>query len=406
MRLFLLTALAASATFCAPKRKSSPPATPNPQESQVLPPDSLKFVKAAGTQLVLGGKPFNFIGSNFYRLGLLDNKHSEKQVYEIMERYAAANVTVIRIWGFNCANSEQKLISGFKDGMPTYSETAFKRLDVAIDAAAKNGVKLIMPLINYNDEYCSMSTFANGVIDSKDTQLFYSDPKVRLAFKDYVKTVLNRVNTLTNVAYKDEPALMAIELSNEAHTEDWYERNHNIEPGELVYRWVEEMSTYVKSIDQNHLVTIGDEGYKTRPSSVEEAAQHGWLSDGTKGVDFERNMSLPNVDLACVHLYPSSWKIPKTDFPWIKENVIRDRARIAHDAGKPVLLEEIGVSVYVNRELGWALDTAAYFRDIYAATAEYGYAGNLAWELVPEGDYEDGDFIFTFSSPAGQAILY
>ena len=384
---------------------SSPPATPNPQESQVLPPDSLKFVKAAGTQLVLGGKPFNFIGSNFYRLGLLDNKHSEKQVYEIMERYAAANVTVIRIWGFNCGYSDQKLISGFKKGKPVYNERAFRRLDLAVDAAAKNGLKLILPLINFNGEYCSMSTFTRGIIGNQDTQLFYSDPRVRAAFKDYVKTVLNRVNTLTKVAYKDEPALMAIELSNEAHTEDWYEKNRGIKSGELVYQWAADMSTYVKSIDQNHLVTIGDEGYKAHPSSADEAAQYQWMSNGSKGVDFERNIALPNIDLATVHFYPSAWQIPRRDFAWLKDNVLKDRARIAHAARKPVLMEEVGVSTYTNQQLGWASDPAAYFKDVYSATAEFGYVGNLAWQLVPDGNYEDGDYIFTFSSPAGQAIL-
>jgi hypothetical protein len=34
-------------------------------------------------------------------------------------------------------------------------------------------------------------------------------------FKDHIKTVINRVNTISGVAYKDDPTIMTWELSNE-----------------------------------------------------------------------------------------------------------------------------------------------------------------------------------------------
>ena len=49
--------------------------------------------------------------------------------------------------------------------------------------------------------------------------------------------------------------VLAVELANEPHTSDNYERLHGQQPGSLIRMWSCVMASYIKSIDKNHLVT-------------------------------------------------------------------------------------------------------------------------------------------------------
>ncbi|OAV84831.1 hypothetical protein PTTG_31021, partial [Puccinia triticina 1-1 BBBD Race 1] len=93
-------------------------------------------------------------------------------------------------------------------------------------------------------------------------------------FKDHIKTVINRVNTVTGVTYKDDPTIMTWELSNE--------------PQDPPLSWVAETSAYIKSLAPNHLVTVGFEG-KTGE----------WW--------FKRVHSPESIDYACGHLWVQNW---------------------------------------------------------------------------------------------------
>lgn len=68
----------------------------------------------------------------------------------------------------------------------------------------------------------------------------------------------------TGVAYCNDSTIMAWELLNEPHTSDLYERNNGTacrqqkngcHAGRLVFDWLAEMSTFVKGLDSNHLVS-------------------------------------------------------------------------------------------------------------------------------------------------------
>ena len=42
------------------------------------------------------------------------------------------------------------------------------------------------------------------------------------------------------------------------------------------------------------MVTVGDEGMRSNGSTAEP---HSWLNNGSEGVDFECNLSAPNIDV-------------------------------------------------------------------------------------------------------------
>lgn len=70
--------------------------------------------------------------------------------------------------------------------------------------------------------------------------------------------------------------------------------------------WIEEMSTYVKLIDRNHLVTVGLEGFYC-PKSPKRLNVNPELWASDLGSDFIRNSKISTVDFASVHVYPDHW---------------------------------------------------------------------------------------------------
>nr|GLL45441.1 mannan endo-1,4-beta-mannosidase 2-like [Ipomoea trifida]GMD85824.1 mannan endo-1,4-beta-mannosidase 2-like [Ipomoea batatas]GMD92708.1 mannan endo-1,4-beta-mannosidase 2-like [Ipomoea batatas] len=66
------------------------------------------------------------------------------------------------------------------------------------------------------------------------------------------------------------------------------------------------MSTFIKSIDRNHLLTVGLEGfYGPKSSKSVTVNPEFWAAD--LGADFIRNSEIPTVDFASVHVYPDQW---------------------------------------------------------------------------------------------------
>lgn len=66
------------------------------------------------------------------------------------------------------------------------------------------------------------------------------------------------------------------------------------------------MSSFVKSLDKKHLVTIGLEGFYGPKTLKRLMANPGdWAA--SVGSDFIQNSATQYIDFASVHAYPDSW---------------------------------------------------------------------------------------------------
>lgn len=62
------------------------------------------------------------------------------------------------------------------------------------------------------------------------------------------------------------------------------------------------MAAYVKSIDSNHLLEAGLEGF------YGSSSPHKRFNPGLEiGTDFIANNEIPNIDFATIHSYPDQW---------------------------------------------------------------------------------------------------
>ncbi|EME85864.1 glycoside hydrolase family 5 protein [Pseudocercospora fijiensis CIRAD86] len=311
-----------------------------------MPPKPHTFVCTKGTKFQLNGEDFYFAGSNAYYFSFSQNRSDIEVGFRAAKE---AGLKVIRTWGFNDKNSTYQ-----PNGFPKYggegageTEIVFQRwqggksvidlqpFDDVVSAALANDIKLIVALTNNWADYGGMDVYTvnlGGPDPYHDD--FYRVPAIKDAFKRYIKAMVSR--------YKNSPAIMAWELANEPRCGGDPTRNLPRSPANdtntggctpgLLTAWKDEMSTYIKSLDPNHLVTTGSEGQYTRfdPDDV--------FYNGTDGGDFLAELSLPNVDFGTFHSYPDWWsKSVEWTVQWIKNH-----AETGETAQKPVVHEEYG----------------------------------------------------------------
>jgi len=78
--------------------------------------------------------------------------------------------------------------------------------------------------------------------------------------------------------------------------------------------WIQEMAFHVKSIDPDHLLEVGAEGFYG-PSSPARLQANPNTYAGQVGTDFIRNHGVLGVDFASVHIYPDTWLVRTSYHP-------------------------------------------------------------------------------------------
>lgn len=202
------------------------------------------FVTRSGSDLLLHGQRFRFSGANISWLGLEDylggRPPSAERIDSVLHAAKAMNATVVRSItlgsSIGCPNCLEPTLGKFNEG-------GFRSIDYSVKAAGKQGIRLIVPLVdNWRYYHGGKHTFTEwrGLEQEDD---FYRDQRVIEDFEAYISHVLDHVNELTGVALKDDPAIMAWETGNELNT--------------APAGWSETIGDYIKSIDGHHLVIDG-----------------------------------------------------------------------------------------------------------------------------------------------------
>ena len=77
--------------------------------------------------------------------------------------------------------------------------------------------------------------------------------------------------------------------------------------------WVGEMSSYLKSIDSNHLVTVGEEGFwgynDVNIVNNPENSVSPWAA--LTGNNFTAQHNFDSIDFTGIHYWPDQWVNPR-----------------------------------------------------------------------------------------------
>ncbi|KAI4322677.1 hypothetical protein L6164_022347 [Bauhinia variegata] len=300
----------------------------------------LSFVKRRGSQFMLDGKAFYINGWNSYWLMVQSVDYSTRhRVREMFQAGAKMGLTVCRTWAFNDGD-----YNALQTSPGRFNEQVFKALDHVIAEARQDGIRLLLCLVNNLQAYGGKTQYVKwaweeGIGLSSSNDSFFFDPSIRSYFKNYVKTLLTRKNTITGIEYRNDPTIFGWELINEP-------RCMTDPSGDTLQDWLEEMSAFVKLIDKNHLVTIGLEGfYGPNDPKRLTVNPEDWAS--RLGSDFIRNSNISNIDFTSVHIYPDHWFHVQTFedklkfvSKWTRSHIEDGDKRL----NKPVLFSEYGLS--------------------------------------------------------------
>jgi len=325
------------------------------------------FVKARGGRFVIDDRAFRFVGAN---VPILPAQ---------LQQVSQTGIRVVRIWAFGEGEARDKdRLPDPPGARPTYpyrwtadnwNEEAFRQLDRMIAEAGRQNLRVQICLTNWWRDTGGVTQYLRWVgiegadddsypygINFERAMLFYTDENARRLYRDHLQRVVSRRNSITGVLYRDDPAIFGWELINEgqAVTGRWQDRR----------TWIAEMSSYLKSLDPNHLVAPGDWGYR---STVERRE---WIADHM----------VPTVDYCDVHIYPIDDEDVFVDSPAELREFIDNRSAAALAVQKPLVFGEFGMLSEGYK--GYAQDE--WFRAFFEESARAGVGGSFFWIFTPD----------------------
>ncbi len=309
------------------------------------------FVKVEGHQFYLDGKPYYYVGANYWYgplLGLMrDEKRGAERLRRELDFLKAHGVTNLRLLagaeGAGMINGVVRVGPPLQPRPGEFDEGVLEGLDLVLSEMGKRGMKAVVFLSNnweWSGGFQQYLIWAGLVPDELKTRKlnwdeqrdvvsqFYGCGPCGENYKRQVSLLLGRTNRYSKRKYTEDPAVMAWELANEP-------RPMRPAAAGAYKRWISDAAAFIKARDKNHLVTVGHEGYM-----------------GTDDLGlFEEVHADPNVDYLTIHIWPKNWgwfagtRIAES-FPGVLEKTkayVGQHLAVAERLGKPLVVEEFGL---------------------------------------------------------------
>lgn len=308
-------------------------------------------------------------GARAIRAGL----PTSSSVEEVFSKANALGVSVLRTWAFN--DAPQKVgDTAMQTGRLQYDETALRGLDLILARASAHAIQLVMPLGNYWNDYGGARQYviwAGLPRPVEGDPRFFTEPSVIDHYKEHLRRLLNRINTLDGHRYGDHPAVLAWEVLNEP-------RNRGLdEEGDALRAWIDEMAAHVKSLSTGKWVGTGEEGFESSFDGYDAAF---WRDAGSQLFNhaghFRKNLQSQSIDFGSIHFFPETWGVSSDHAASAGARWLREHATIARGLGKPLILGEFGLRNQGAFTLG---ERRAMYRGWLSCARKAGLAGAAPW---------------------------
>ncbi|MBA3724171.1 MAG: cellulase family glycosylhydrolase [Candidatus Levybacteria bacterium] len=302
------------------------------------------FVTVKGKDLYLNNEQFRSMGVNRYNLLTRNTPNgetigcaspfSEEELDSTFSNLQSMGITSVRFW----------LFQSF-----TKSGEDLERFNFLLATAEKYNIKLI-PVFENNWQDCTEGNIKSPSWYRSEYKSPYGT--YPLSLKEYISKVVP--------LYKDNPTILAWEIMNEANSKDY----------QALYAFAEDVSAHVKSLDANHLVTVGVSG--TRESAE----------------DYKKLSTIRTIDILDYHDYDAETN-PMPD-------TLANALSVSQESNKPLVVGESGI----KKSFG---ERTSLFENKINAFFENGGAIYMIWSYGDTSITDDG-FNFTTSDPVARVV--
>ena len=340
------------------------------------------YVTVVDGHFVRDGKPYYYVGTNFWYGAILGsegqggNRSRLCKELDAMKRMGIDNLRIL-VGSDGERGVATKVEPTLQVSPGVYNDTILAGLDYLLMEMQKRKMVAVLYLNNsweWSGGYGFYLEHAGLGKQPRPDDVGYpafmqamskyaTCEKAHQLFYDYVRFIIGRTNRYTGVKYNEDPAIMSWQIGNEP-------RAFSTEALPGFERWIGEAAALIRSLDNNHLISIGSEG--------------SWGCENDYGV-WERISADRNVDYCNIHLWPYNWSWARADhlvedLPKSCQNTkdyIDRHLQICERIGKPLVMEEFG---YPRDGFKFSLGSSTQGRDGY-----YKYVFSLVADNAESG---------------------
>ena len=311
-------------------------------------PAEHSFIKVnADGQFVRDGKPYYFVGANFWYGAILGSEGeggNRERLHKELDFLKSIGINNLRVLvGADGENGIKTRVEPSLQVAPgVYNDTILAGLDYFMNELRERDMTAVLYLNNSWEwsggysVYLQWSGHGDAVVPAVDgwpaymeyVKQFPQSDSAKALFANHVNYIVSRTNRYNQIKYVDDPTIMSWQIGNEP-------RAFSDENKEPFARWMADVAAQIKSLDPNHMVSSGSEG--------------AWGCEMDMNL-FEKIHADPNINYLNIHIWPYNWGWVKADsltelLPRAKENTkmyIDDHMVIARKYSKPIVLEEFG----------------------------------------------------------------
>lgn len=321
----------------SPTQRPLPPSPPPPSLPEVPEPASPPidvepaptrlggYVRASATGLHLDGRPYRFVGINMWHAAWVAAQSVER-LRDELDTLARAGVRVLRITA--CSEGPPgaplQVVPTLQPEAGVFDEAMAASLDVVLHELRRRDMRAILVLNNmwtWSGGFASYLVWARGNswrdipypsshlkhywegADGQPKKLdgtwdeyqnwtcaFYSEEKATALAEATARFVLQRINSVSGLAYAHDPTVLAWELCNEPRAvstrNKWHVRS-------AYMAWLKRTAALVKRLAPEQLVLVGSEGRTPFEDYV--------------NVDFRATHALADVDAITIHVHAPTY---------------------------------------------------------------------------------------------------
>lgn len=328
-----------------------------------------EFVTTDGIHFKLKGETYRYVGANIWYgayLGSAAAFGDRGRLIKELDDLKALGVVNLRVLGSSeLSPLKNSLDPAFSNKPGDYNKDLLTGLDFLLSEMAKRDMKAVLYLTNFWEWSGGMVTYqywTNGgsYINMGDpahpwpefadfSAQFYSNSAAKAAYYTYVKTLVTRTNSISGKVYRDDPAIMAWQLSNEPRpggSDAAIAKNADAYCG-----WIKDTCALIRSLDGNHLISLGHEG--------------------TMGANGNADLVMrahEHIDYLTAHIWPLNWS-------WVDgknldgtfsagaakvQAYIDTHIAMAKKLNKPLVFEEFG---FPRDNVAYAAGTPTTYKD-------------------------------------------